>query len=74
LGTTSAFVVRVGGISVHGLENREIFDMHCHWSELGETVNLELGMGIFCIGMEGFPSVMVRSCASRTSHFDMGVM
>jgi hypothetical protein len=48
--------------------------MHCHWSGLGGMVSLERGMDIFCIGMEGFPSVMVWSCALRTSHLDMGVM
>lgn len=74
MGTTSAFVVRVGGISVYRLEDRETFDMHCHWPELGGMVNLEHGMDIFCIGMERFSSVVVWSCASRTSHLDMGVM
>jgi hypothetical protein len=56
------------------LEDRETFDMHCHWSGLGGMVNLEHGMDIFCIGMERFSSVVVWSCASRTSHLDMGVM
>ena len=37
-----------------GLEDRETFSMHCCWSELGEAVNLGLGVGIFCIVVEGF--------------------
>jgi hypothetical protein len=37
-----------------GLEDRETFGMHCRWSKLGEAVNLGLGIGIFCIVVEGF--------------------
>jgi hypothetical protein len=64
----------VGSISVHRLEDREVFDMHCCWLKLGRMVNLKRNMGIFCIGMEEFSLIMVWSCALRTLHLDMEIM
>jgi len=48
------FNVRVGGISVHRLEDRQKVDMPCYWSELGGAVNLGHGTGIFCIIVQRF--------------------
>jgi hypothetical protein len=44
----------VGGISVHGLEDRQKVDMHGYWSALGGVVNLGHGTGIFRIVVERF--------------------
>jgi hypothetical protein len=74
LGTALVFNIRVGGIPVYGLEDRQKVDLHGYWSELGGEVNLGCGTGLFCISVEGSHSVMVWPCASRTSHLDMGVM
>jgi hypothetical protein len=52
LGIALVFIVGVGGVSVHRLEDRQEIGLHCDQSELGKAVNLGRGTGIFCIVVE----------------------
>jgi hypothetical protein len=58
----------VGGVSVHGLEDRQKVDMHCYWSELGEAVYLGHGSGILCVVVERFCLVHIILLFFMTSH------
>ena len=72
VGVTRVFIIRVGGISMLGLEDRETFGMHCCWSELGEAVNLGLGVGIFlcCCGEISFISFLLSFLHDLPSFFN----
>jgi hypothetical protein len=50
--------IRVGGILVHRLEDRQKIDMPGCWLELGGVVNLGHGASLFHIIVEGFYSAM----------------